>query len=98
MSTMTKPQTLPTGLHRNAALWLAGTILATAVIVVFAFTITSSDAEKTVPAQAASGQRYDGGPEEGTRGVVPAPPVAGERYDGGPEEGTRGPTRFSGLR
>jgi hypothetical protein len=53
------------------------------------------------------GQRYDGGPEEGTRGVVPAPPVAPEsaplpqrkldgatdtpRFDGGPEEGTRGP-------
>jgi hypothetical protein len=33
--------------------------------------------------------RYDGGPEEGTRGTVTAPP-AGTRYDGGPEEGTRG--------
>ena len=31
--------------------------------------------------------RYDGGPEEGTRGVVPAQ-QAGVRYDGGPEEGT----------
>ena len=30
--------------------------------------------------------RYDGGPEEGTRGIVPpSAPVA--RYDGGPEEG-----------
>jgi hypothetical protein len=35
------------------------------------------------------GQRYDGGPEEGTRGIVPAQPPA-TRYDGGPEEGTRG--------
>jgi hypothetical protein len=35
--------------------------------------------------------RYDGGPEEGTRGIVAAPP-AGTRYDGGPEEGSRGPT------
>src|SRR5919106_4763321 len=39
------------------------------------------------------GTRYDGGPEEGTRGVVPArqPTVdasPGARYDGGPEEGT----------
>jgi hypothetical protein len=38
--------------------------------------------------------RYDGGPEEGTRGMtqqrsVPAP---GTRYDGGPEEGSRGIT------
>jgi hypothetical protein len=35
--------------------------------------------------------RYDGGPEEGSRGVVPAgqPNVApGARYDGGPEEGS----------
>jgi hypothetical protein len=40
------------------------------------------------------GTRYDGGPEEGTRGMtqqrsVPAP---GTRYDGGPEEGSRGIT------
>src|SRR5262245_32917573 len=40
--------------------------------------------------------RYDGGPEEGTRGPAPAPaavPVeaVGTRYDGGPDEGTRGP-------
>jgi hypothetical protein len=34
--------------------------------------------------------RYDGGPEEGTRGAVSAAaPVAGVRYDGGPEEGSR---------
>jgi hypothetical protein len=31
--------------------------------------------------------RYDGGPEEGTRGATPNPAT---RYDGGPEEGTRG--------
>jgi hypothetical protein len=38
--------------------------------------------------------RYDGGPEEGTRGalspVQPVSPAAGTRYDGGPEEGSRG--------
>lgn len=33
--------------------------------------------------------RYDGGPEEGTRGVVPVPP-ASSRPDGGPEEGATG--------
>jgi hypothetical protein len=31
--------------------------------------------------------RYDGGPEEGTRGAIGPSSV---RYDGGPEEGTRG--------
>ena len=33
--------------------------------------------------------RYDGGPEEGSRGVVPAQPPS-TRSDGGPEEGSRG--------
>jgi hypothetical protein len=43
------------------------------------------------PLQSRSGgTRYDGGPEEGTRGIARSEaPVA--RYDGGPEEGTRGP-------
>jgi hypothetical protein len=34
----------------------------------------------------AGSTRYDGGPDEGTRGVVPAR-QPGVRYDGGPEEG-----------
>jgi hypothetical protein len=38
----------------------------------------------------APGTRYDGGPEEGTRGPSAVAPPAGTRYDGGPEEGTRG--------
>jgi hypothetical protein len=33
--------------------------------------------------------RYDGGPEEGSRGIFQAP-RPGVRFDGGPEEGTRG--------
>jgi hypothetical protein len=43
-------------------------------------------------AQTVSGIRYDGGPDEGTRGVVPAKSLETAprvRYDGGPEEGTR---------
>jgi hypothetical protein len=36
------------------------------------------------------GTRYDGGPEEGTRGPGAVAPPAGTRYDGGPDEGTRG--------
>ena len=42
----------------------------------------------------APGARYDGGPEEGTRGVVSAP-QPGVRYDGGPEEGTAALTQRS---
>jgi hypothetical protein len=37
-----------------------------------------------------AGTRYDGGPEEGTRGAIVSPSAPGTRYDGGPEEGTRG--------
>jgi hypothetical protein len=36
--------------------------------------------------------RYDGGPEEGTRGVIQTQ-RPGVRYDGGPEEGSRGAGR-----
>ena len=40
------------------------------------------------------GTRFDGGPEEGTRGLIAQPRrpriPAGARFDGGPEEGTRG--------
>ena len=51
--------------------------------------------DKATPAvqqqpQTQPGTRYDGGPEEGTRGAISTPQVAGTRYDGGPEEGTRG--------
>ena len=39
-----------------------------------------------------NGRRYDGGPDEGTRGVV-AVQSPNTRTDGGPEEGSRGPGR-----
>jgi hypothetical protein len=37
------------------------------------------------------GTRFDGGPDEGTRGIQLATPAPGTRFDGGPDEGTRGP-------
>jgi hypothetical protein len=40
----------------------------------------------------ARGQRYDGGPNEGTRGIAAAT-APSNRFDGGPEEGSRGPSR-----
>jgi hypothetical protein len=40
----------------------------------------------------ARGQRYDGGPEEGTRGIAAAT-APSNRFDGGPEEGSRGSGR-----
>jgi hypothetical protein len=48
----------------------------------------ATDLGSTAPVR--PGTRYDGGPEEGTRGAIQSPPAPGTRYDGGPEEGTRG--------
>jgi hypothetical protein len=48
----------------------------------------ATDLGRTAPV--APGTRYDGGPEEGTRGAITSPVAPGTRYDGGPEEGTRG--------
>jgi hypothetical protein len=45
------------------------------------------DAARLPQPQQPLGTRFDGGPEEGTRGIV-ATRQPGVRYDGGPEEGT----------
>jgi hypothetical protein len=41
-----------------------------------------------------AGTRFDGGPDEGTRGLQAAPVAPGTRFDGGPDEGTRGPQSY----
>jgi hypothetical protein len=41
------------------------------------------------------GTRFDGGPDEGTRGIQPQTLPPGTRFDGGPDEGTRGPQAYS---
>jgi hypothetical protein len=41
------------------------------------------------------GTRFDGGPDEGTRGIQPSVLPPGTRFDGGPDEGTRGPQSYS---
>lgn len=59
---------------------------------------TASPQEPSVDAKPALraplGTRYDGGPDEGTRGVTAsgasAQALPAARYDGGPEEGSRG--------
>jgi hypothetical protein len=56
-------------------------------------------AGKAAPAAQASqlpaGTRFDGGPDEGTRGLSAQSQVpAGTRFDGGPDEGTRGPQSY----
>ena len=41
-----------------------------------------------------NGTRFDGGPDEGTRGPQAYAPAPGTRFDGGPDEGTRGPQSY----
>jgi hypothetical protein len=41
-----------------------------------------------------NGTRFDGGPDEGTRGPQAYPAAPGTRFDGGPDEGTRGPQSY----
>ena len=44
--------------------------------------------------QLPAGTRFDGGPDEGTRGIQPSVLPPGTRFDGGPDEGTRGPQSY----
>jgi hypothetical protein len=74
--------------------------LAAAVVILANDEDQVSSATKATPhgqvqTQLPAGTRFDGGPEEGTRGLTSqrtAP--AGTRFDGGPEEGTRGPRSY----
>ena len=49
----------------------------------------ASSATQVIAPTPTGSTRYDGSPEEGSRGLVPAQPP-GTRYDDGPEEGSRG--------
>jgi hypothetical protein len=51
--------------------------------------VVSSVAPATAPSPTGT-IRYDGGPEEGTRGPLSSSAASGTRYDGGPDEGSRG--------
>ncbi|HEX6651300.1 MAG TPA: hypothetical protein VF072_01045 [Thermoleophilaceae bacterium] len=52
-------------------------------------------AQPKAAAQQAPGVRFDGGPDEGTRGISTGAALpAGTRFDGGPDEGTRGPQSY----
>ena len=48
--------------------------------------------------QLPAGTRFDGGPDEGTRGLSAQPQLpVGTRFDGGPDEGSRGATSYYDL-
>ena len=81
---------------RTAAI-VAAVVAAFALAAVLALAIGGDDAPGTAAAPAAEqsisqpGLRYDGGPEEGSRGFGDLSAPNPGRPDGGPEEGTRGP-------
>lgn len=73
--------------------WLAAaTAIAGAAIVLFLVIPGDEQATKQTPAfpQSPAGVRYDGGPDEGTRGLVRSGSGPVVRYYGGPEEGSYG--------
>ena len=51
---------------------------------------TSAQPQAQAQQQLPAGTRFDGGPDEGTRGIQAESPAPGTRFDGGPDEGTRG--------
>ena len=81
-------------------------LLAAALIAIVALgatvVILANDADKQASSAPIShqqnlpnGTRFDGGPDEGTRGLsTGAAPAPGTRFDGGPDEGTRGPQSY----
>jgi hypothetical protein len=83
--------------YKNLRVLLAALIAVVAVTA--AVVILADDAGQTASTQPIShqqnlpdGARFDGGPDEGTRGLSSgAAPAPGTRFDGGPDEGTRGP-------
>ena len=76
---------------------MAALIASAAAVVILANDDSADTASRATPAVQPQTQapvdttRYDGGPDEGTRGAIASPPAAGTRYDGGPDEGSRGP-------
>jgi hypothetical protein len=93
MSQLTHIQ--PQAVRLRVPLWVALAVLALVAAATIGFFALSADDKVTqTPATAVSeaspGVRYDGGPEEGSRGLVRPDAPAGIRYDGGPDEGSRG--------
>src|SRR5262245_50579775 len=77
---------------------LAAALVAVVALAATVVILANDDNDTTIAApkaavqqQLPAGTRFDGGPDEGTRGIQAEPVAPGTRFDGGPEEGTRGP-------
>ena len=84
---------------------LAAALVAVVALAVTVVILANDDNDATIsaaPKAAAvqkqqnlpAGTRFDGGPDEGTRGIQPSVLPPGTRFDGGPDEGTRGPQSY----
>ena len=97
MAQLAHPQSnvIPATVRSHRVMWGAILALLVAGAVVLALTLPGDDSSTTStpasqPAAITPDARFDGGPNEGTRGVVSPSPTNGVRFDGGPQEGTRG--------
>lgn len=88
----TQPQVLRFRLPLRVWLAAVALIAGTAIALFFALSAEeATDTPKTADSASVAGVRYDGGPDEGTRGLLySGSAAAGIRYDGGPEEGGHG--------
>ena len=83
--------------YKNLRALLVAALIAV-VALSAAVVILANDADKEASTAPIShqqnlpdGTRFDGGPDEGTRGISTGAALpAGTRFDGGPDEGTRG--------
>jgi hypothetical protein len=90
--------------HFNAVrALLAVALVAIAALAATVIILADDDSNTATPAAAGAvqaqqavppGTRFDGGPDEGTRGPQAYPTAPGTRFDGGPDEGTRGPQSY----
>ena len=88
--------------HYKAVRALLAAALVAIVALAAAVVILADDADQKASsapishqAQTLPGTRFDGGPDEGTRGLSTGAGLpAGTRFDGGPDEGTRGPQPY----
>ncbi|HVE67345.1 MAG TPA: hypothetical protein VNB64_02065 [Solirubrobacteraceae bacterium] len=88
--------TLGSSVRRRVALVALVALCAVAVVLIVTLPGNETDgAQSAAPAvqsqSVAPGARFDGGPDEGTRGSGSVAP--GTRFDGGPDEGSRGSVR-----
>jgi hypothetical protein len=83
--------------HYKAVRALLAAVLVAVVALAATVVILANDNDTTVSIAPKSAQalppgtRFDGGPDEGTRGIQADTLPPGTRFDGGPDEGTRGP-------